>query len=668
MTSATLQRGRSPPFPWFLRWPGLVLLCVLALAYRGSEGDVRGLFAESSRRAIADFLGGFVPPAHGAEFLASLWRPLAETVAIAVLGISLAIALALPLSVLAASPEVFSPERPGVVRRALHHLARLLLNLMRSIPELIWALLFVRAVGIGAAPGVLAIGIGYAGILGKVFAEIFESVPRAPAHALAGLGATPARGFTFGILPGAAPMLASYSLYRLDCAMRASAILGLVGAGGVGQQIELSMKMFAYDEVATLVAVLFLLVAAVDRSSTYVRRRIHASAALFPHGPSGLWRRLGGVAGYALVLAGCAFVLELPWEELLSLEALLQMGALVTSMFPPDLHWAFLGEAAPLVGETLAVSVLGTALAAVGGLLLAYPAVHRDGQGEAAAMRLVRGAVGRMCQALLNLGRTLPELLWALLFIFALGLGPFAGALALAVHTAGVLGRLYAEALEEVPRAPYQAMRGLGASHLSATVFAVLPQAFPQLVAYTLYRWEVNIRASTVLGVVGAGGIGTALHVSLSLFDHHRTSSWVILIVVMVTVVDALSGWLRRQVMVPNRVRLRPEAIAGQVCARVDGRRLPVLDLSGRGVRLFAGPGELDGAAAGALLPLQLELGGAAIACKGRVAWRQDDLAGVQVGLSLEQLGLWDRWRLYRLTGGRKANPEPPTPTSLEAF
>ncbi|HXN40555.1 MAG TPA: hypothetical protein VN918_02115, partial [Myxococcaceae bacterium] len=169
------SRLARPPLPWLLRWPGLVLAIVLLLAYRGSEGNIRALFSIDARRALADFLGGFWPPEHSLAFLTMIARPLLETVAIAFLGITLALVLALPLSVLAVSPAalVASADRATGLRRAAYFGSRFVLNLMRSIPELIWALIFVRAVGIGPAAGVLAIGIGYAGVIGKVFAEIF---------------------------------------------------------------------------------------------------------------------------------------------------------------------------------------------------------------------------------------------------------------------------------------------------------------------------------------------------------------------------------------------------------------------------------------------------------------------------------------------------------------
>ncbi|WP_242355316.1 MULTISPECIES: PhnE/PtxC family ABC transporter permease [Anaeromyxobacter] len=550
------MRARRPPLPALLSWPGLALAAAVVVSYRIAGGDLGALLAPGARRAMADFARGFWPPAHSAAFLSSLARPLAETVAIALLGISLALALAAPLAFLAVSPRVLATpgDPPAAPRRTAWLAARVLLNLMRSVPELVWALVFVRAFGMGPLAGVLAIGVGYAGVLGKVMAEIFESAPRAPAAALSAAGAPPLGAFAFGVLPGSVPLLASYTLYRFDCALRASAVLGLVGAGGLGVQLELSLKMFAYDEVAAMVIALFVLVAGVDLLSQLVRRRIHRSRGLFPLGLGALRARALGLAIWALAAWGAARVLDLSWRDVLSPSALASVGGFAASLWPPDLDPAFLRQLAPAAVVTFAVSVLGTALGALFGLLLAYPAALRlhvlaGGGRPAFARGVTLAAVAWTARGILNLGRTLPELLWALVLIFAVGLGPFAGALALGVHTAGVLGRLYAEALEEVPTAPFAALREAGASDAAASALAVLPQAFPQLVAYTLYRWEVNIRASAVLGVVGAGGLGGLLHVSLSLFHHHRTLTLLLVIVLLVTAVDLLSGALRRRLV-----------------------------------------------------------------------------------------------------------------------
>jgi len=146
--------------------------------------------------------------------------------------------------------------------------------LLRSIPEIVWALLFVRAVGLGPAAGVLAIAINYAGMLGKVYFEIFESGDTRPVRAILEAGGGRLAAFGYGIFPVALPELVSYSVYRWECAVRASVVMGFVGAGGLGQQMDLSMKMLAGGEVATILIVFFLLVLLADAVSAVLRRAV----------------------------------------------------------------------------------------------------------------------------------------------------------------------------------------------------------------------------------------------------------------------------------------------------------------------------------------------------------------------------------------------------------
>jgi phosphonate transport system permease protein len=147
----------------------------------------------------------------------------------------------------------------------------------------------------------------------------------------------------------------------------------------------------------------------------------------------------------------------------------------------------------------------------------------------------------------LNVLRTIPEIVWALIFVFLVGLGPFPGVLALGVHTGGVLGKLFGEALEDVDPRPLEALQGTGASRLRILLYGVLPQALPQFLAYALYRWEVNIRAAAVLGFVGAGGLGQRIHIAISLFLENQLLTLILAVYVMVTLVDALSAFLRRR-------------------------------------------------------------------------------------------------------------------------
>ncbi len=240
-----------------------------------------------------------------------------------------------------------------------------------------------------------------------------------------------------------------------------------------------------------------------------------------------------------LVLVVASFwTLNLQWAQFLSLEALRSMGRFIGEFFPPDTSPEFLAGVARGTWETLAMSALGTLLAAVAGLLLALPA-SRTHANDAARLR----APTRL---LLNALRAIPELVWAALLLMAAGLGPFAGTLALAVHTAGVLGRLFAESVENALPGPGDALRAQGVGSTRVFLYATLPQVVPQLISYTLYRWENNIRAAAVLGVVGAGGLGQLLAFHMGLFHMGKTATILGAMLVLVVAVDALSYVARR--------------------------------------------------------------------------------------------------------------------------
>jgi len=203
-----------------------------------------------------------------------------------------------------------------------------------------------------------------------------------------------------------------------------------------------------------------------------------------------------------MVLVVASFVsLELDWAAFASMEAARSMGRFVAEFFPPDLSPVFVNKVAWGAWETLAMSALGTAIAALLGLALAVPASRLSNQDSAWLRSPTRW--------LLNALRAIPELVWAALLLISAGLGPMAGTLALALHTSGVLGRLFAEAMENVPTGPGDALRTQGVGPLRVFAYATLPQVLPQLMSYTLYRWENNIRAAAVLGVVGAGGLAS---------------------------------------------------------------------------------------------------------------------------------------------------------------
>lgn len=260
----------------------LLALALLWPALRLSELNPAGLVAGDSARAMAGFLAGFWPLAHDPAFLALVGRATLETLAIATAGMALAVLLAAPAALVinrALSLSALAAEgRPGPWGALVRWPLRGLLIVLRSIPELVWALLLVRALGLGPTAGVLAIAITYAGMLGKVYAEILESVDPAPARAILAAGGSRLAAFAYGLLPNALGELLSYTLYRWECALRASVVMGFVGAGGLGQQVELSLRMLAGGEVATLLLVFVLLVTAVDGLSRILRRSLGVGA------------------------------------------------------------------------------------------------------------------------------------------------------------------------------------------------------------------------------------------------------------------------------------------------------------------------------------------------------------------------------------------------------
>jgi phosphonate transport system permease protein len=243
-------------------------------------------------------------------------------------------------------------------------------------------------------------------------------------------------------------------------------------------------------------------------------------------------------AGLGVLVVASFWSLDLQWAQFFSMDAARSMARFVGEFFPPDVQPAFLRQVLVATWETLAMSALGTALAAVIGVLLALPA-SRLHVGDAAWARTP-------VRLLLNALRSVPELVWASLLLIAAGLGPFAGTLALAAHTSGVLGRLFAEAIENAPSGPGSALRAQGVRDGQVFLYATLPQVLPQLMSYTLYRWENNIRAAAVLGVVGAGGLGQVLAFHMGLFHMSKTATVLIAMLTLVGLVDALSyGWRR---------------------------------------------------------------------------------------------------------------------------
>src|SRR6185369_12679827 len=251
-----------------------------------------------------------------------------------------------------AVPLAYLASAAGREKPTLNPLTRGLLTILRGIPELVWALLFVRVFGLGPAAGVLALGLTYGVMLAKVYAEILESVAQAPARALRQTGAGRPLAILYGLLPQASKELASYTVYRWECAIRASVVMGFVGAGGLGQLMDQAMKMLNGGEAASILLTFMVLVFAADGLSGWLRRALESPPAARPS-PFG-WR--SGGLGLALLLAvGASFrLLHIGFGALLTADAARSIATFVGEFLPPDLSLDWLAKVGRGIWETLA--------------------------------------------------------------------------------------------------------------------------------------------------------------------------------------------------------------------------------------------------------------------------------------------------------------------------
>ena len=449
--------------------------------------------------------------------------------------------------------DVTWPHRPPATIRFLRAALRGVLVVVRSLHELVWALLFVSVLGIDPVVAVLAIAVPFGAQTAKVFADILDNSSRGPLLALRHAGARPGPALAYALLPGAAPLLISYSFYRFECALRSAVLLGVVGVGGLGQELTVSLQSRNWDEVWTLIATVLVLSAAVDAWSSRVRAdtavaatsdRISRSAgpAAGRRSPRSRWARWS----LAVVVAGG---LTSWWASGVSLEGLASSrtrrltGSLLDDMWPPALPaggWSTLADG---LLDTLAMAVLAMAVAVLLTVLLG-PLAARPVARSARASRSSRAArvLGWvLARSVLLVLRSIPPTVWAILALLAFFPGVLPGAVALGLYTGGILGRLVAEAWENVDRRPRDALVAAGTPPRLASVAALVPPSTHHLVTYTLYRFEICVRDTAVVGVVGAAGLGRLLSDGLVSFNFAVVSS-VLLASVMVSLGSEVLG------------------------------------------------------------------------------------------------------------------------------
>jgi phosphonate transport system permease protein len=480
-----------------------------------------------------------------------------ETVWMAVMGTAGAIVLSFPLALGAARNTSPHPT--------VRYICRTVISLTRAVPDLVLGAVFVSALSIGPLPGVLALAIHSIGMVGKLFADAIEQAAEAPREATISVGATRRQTTRASILPQAMPSMIATALFRLEINIRASTVLGLVGAGGIGVLIQTSLRSLDYESALGAVAVIFVVVTAVELLSVRIRSAILGDAAALAqssrHGwfsqriiardtrvnrksfetralsPPWTWDRMfstATISGFLLALAVAVLTIDIDWARTVPLMP--QIITVFGDLFPPDFT-TVRSEMVTGIVESVVIAVIATGL----GLLIAVPLSLL-----AARNIMTKRILSTVTRLVMLAFRGIPELIIAVIFVSAMGLGPVPGTLALTVVTASFSAKLFAEALEEVDAAPREAVLAVGAGKIQEFFASVVPQFMPAFTGHFLYILDVNLRSSTVLGIVGGGGIGFLLLNSMRVLEFQTTGAIVMAIFGIVLAIELIGNWVRQ--------------------------------------------------------------------------------------------------------------------------
>lgn len=466
-----------------------------------------------SLASTLSLLRSFVPPDLSAHYLIALISPVLELIGMTAGAMLLAYAVSLPLGLYIGS------RGPGT---AAVHAA---LSGARAIPDLTLAIFCVIFVGVGPAAGMIAMAVFYTAAVSKIFGDLFRTAEAGPLEALRATGAGPVQVALFGLVPLKLRDLLTYGSYEFESAIRASVIVGAVGGGGLGAELVGTLNAFDFHRTTTLILVLILVVAVIDQITVRLRSNATWMLVLLP------------AAAYAF------------WHFLPDNTSLVHAGHTIAAMFPPALGTNALQKVPYLLVETAEMALFGTAL----GVAMALPL------GLLSARNVVPWFVALPVRRFLEALRAIPEVVWGLVLVAVAGVGPFAGILALGFHSGGCLGRLFAELFENVRPAPVLAVASTGASTLAVASYATIPLALGPLGVHALFRLEWNLRQATVVGMIGAGGIGQALFEAQQLFFYQQMMAYLLITWIIVLATDCASEWTRKRI---GWMQLAPEEAA----------------------------------------------------------------------------------------------------------
>jgi phosphonate transport system permease protein len=501
---------------------------------------------------IWEIVKGILQPNLSADILTLAIQSTWLTVVYATCALTLAIVFGFIFGVLASG----ALTKSRWARRMSVVFFRGILNFTRAIHELVWAWIFVASFGLSPYAGILAMAIPYAGILGRILADAINDVPDEPIQALRAAGANQWQCMIYGYLPYVWTEMISYTMYRYECAIRSSAIMSFVGLGGLGYQIQLSLADLRFDEVWTFLFFLVLIVVLVDIWSSLLRKSIHQ---LPKTNPLYQWfsvKRLSLLIVFGLLFSAWHYVMVIEQASFLQLftsENVAHAKKFFSSLLglneevPAFYVWENWKSALLLSWETMTMSFIAIGITVIVMFLTVIPAASNFADGTfTAGRRWYQWPIYALVRVFYIITRAVPELIWAMLIVFVLQPGIFAGALALAVHNFGILGKLCAEVVEEIDARPVQNLRLSGANKLQMLLYGIIPTVMPRFLSFIFYRWEVIMRTTIVVGFIGAGGLGQEFKLNMSFFDYSHVSLLLVCYLVLVFIADGFSEFYRK--------------------------------------------------------------------------------------------------------------------------
>ncbi len=465
-----------------------------------------------------------------------------QTIAMGLMATILSTILAVPVSFLAARNII--TRVPGGT--AIYYIARLILNIVRAIDTIVWGLIVIVWVGLGTFAGVMALTIHSVAALGKLFSEEIEHIDPGPVEAVTATGANLIQTIRYAVIPQVVPSLLSYSLLRWDINMRSATVIGFVAGGGIGFFVVETTRLGAYQQYATALWAVVVVIVIVDYVSARWRNSILSDE---PKAEAATKRpavRTLQVAFYVLLgLAAfiyCWNLSEINLRDLLSPGK--NFGQIILDFVSIDLS----PDVFQVVVQQMLVTIFQAMLATTIGAIVALPFGFLAARNLTGRSR-ISVWIYYIARATLNVLRSIEALLYVVIFVFWVGIGPFAGMLALAVTSFALIGKLFSEAIENIDPGPIEAVTATGANGLQVISYGILPQIVPPFVSYLLYQWDINVRMATIIGFAGGGGIGLTLTTYFGSLQYHKAGTVVLLIVIVVALMDFASAKLREQLV-----------------------------------------------------------------------------------------------------------------------